>query len=290
VLHRPVGTASITVFSIGPGYSWRLVRADDASHLRGLRGVGIFKDADADQWGEDRSATTVLLCRHGETDWNLARKFQGMTDIPLNADGRAQAQVIAETLSAQSLHAIWSSPLMRAHSTGLAVKAATGVELQVDWRLRERNLGVMQGLNPTELQERFPRVIEAWKAQTPLPVEAEAEPDSEVVSRVESALFDLASAHPGKKVALILHGATIRCFLKRAVGNARITTPKNVSITTLVVGPGRSWRIVQVADSSHMPKMTDEEKRVEEQRLSKEVAAGVPSSDASLGAGLTAKL
>jgi len=117
----------------------------------------------------------------------------------------------------------------------------------------------MQGRNPTELQEHFPSVIEAWKAQTPLPPEAQAESSEEVVARIESALFDLAIAHPGRTVALILHGAAIRCFLKRAVGSARITTPKNVSLTTLAVGPGRSWRLLQASDVSHMPRPTAEE-------------------------------
>merc|ERR1712060_912009 len=122
-----------------------------------------------------------------------------MMDIPLNSDGQQQALTIAEALSKQRLHAVWSSPLLRAHSTGLAVAGAAGVGLQVDWRLRERNLGVMQGLDPKELEERYPEVLEAWKSQTPLPVSAGAEVESDVVQRVESSLFDVAHAHPGKK-------------------------------------------------------------------------------------------
>merc|ERR1719293_489432 len=92
-----------------------------------------------------------------------------------------------------------------------------------------------------------------------MPPESEAEPADSVISRIESAMYDLALAYPGKTVALILHGASIRCLLKRAVGNTRIKTPKNVSLTTMAVGPGPKWRLVQVADSSHTPKMTKDE-------------------------------
>jgi len=227
-----------------------------------LRGLGFFKDADAEEWGEDQdgaSATTVLLCRHGETDWNLDRKFQGTVDIPLNELGRKQAILISQALEHKNVSAVWTSPLKRAQQTGEVVASAIGIPLQVDDRLRERNLGVMQGRNPTELREQFPAVIDAWVKQIPLPPEATAEADHEVVSRIESAMYDLASAYPGKTVALILHGASVRCLLKRAVGGARIKTPKNVSLTTLAVGPGREWHLVKVADVSHMPKMTREE-------------------------------
>mmetsp|Transcript_72880 Transcript_72880/g.236802 ORF Transcript_72880/g.236802 Transcript_72880/m.236802 type:complete len:246 (-) Transcript_72880:194-931(-) len=225
----------------------------------GCEGWVFFKDSDSNEWGEDMAATTVLLCRHGETDWNLDRRFQGMVDMPLNSLGRKQAVMIAQSLENKSLSAVWTSPLQRARETGGIISDKIGIELQVEDRLRERNLGVMQGRNPTQLREEFPSIIDAWIAQIELPPEAQAEPASEVVERIESALFDLAAAYPGKTVALILHGASIRCLLKRAVGNARITTPKNVSMTTMVVGPGRKWRLVQVADVSHMPKPTKEE-------------------------------
>jgi len=227
--------------------------------LSGLRGLGYFKDADVNDWGEDLSSATVLLCRHGETDWNLDRKFQGTVDIPLNGLGRKQALMLSSALECKSVAAVWTSPLQRARETGEMISSRIGTPLQVDDRLRERDLGVMQGRNPTELREQFPSVIDAWVAQVPLPPEAHAESDHAVVARIEEALFDMAAAYPGKTVALVLHGASIRCLLKRAVGKTRIKTPKNVSLTTMAVGPGQRWKLLQVADSSHTPRMTKEE-------------------------------
>merc|ERR1712187_673849 len=92
----------------------------------------------------------------------------------------------------------------------------------------------------------------AWNAQSPLPSEACAESVQEVVDRIESALFDLAAAYPGKKVAVVMHGEATRCLLKRVV--AVDLTPGRVNLTTLSVGPGRTWHLVQAAgDISWIP-------------------------------------
>lgn len=269
MMMQAVGTASISELSVGPGRSWKVVRVGDERHLTGMRGMGFYRDADSSEWGEDLSATTVLLCRHGETNWNLERKFQGTLDTPLNERGQQQAHLITKALESKNIVAVYTSPLQRARATAEVISSSLKVEMQVDERLTERNLGVMQGRNPTVLWNEFPKVIEAWVEQVPLPSEAEAEPSGEVITRIENAMYDMAMGHPGKTVALILHGASIRCLLKRAVGNARITTPKNVSLTTMLVGPGKKWRVSQWADVSHMPKLTKEELKLKLQRLSK---------------------
>lgn len=194
--------------------------------------------------GAQGAATEVFFCRHGETDWNLSHKLQGLTDIPLNDAGREQAGCIAEALGPKSLAAVWTSPLLRARDTAAAIAQAVGVELKVDERLRERNLGVMEGRTGKEIEAEFPEVWEAWKALKELPPEGKAEPEPEVVARVEAALFDLAAAHPGRSVAVVAHGAVLRALCRKTFGNA--------SISTLQVGPGRSWKAVHLDDGSHL--------------------------------------
>ena len=85
--------------------------------------------------------TEILLARHGETDWNIGRRVQGHTDIPLNAAGVDQARVLAEQLAAEPLTAVFSSDLSRALDTATAVAHAHGLEVTVDPRLREKNFG-----------------------------------------------------------------------------------------------------------------------------------------------------
>jgi len=188
--------------------------------------------------------TKIFFCRHGETDWNLAHKLQGLTDIPLNNAGREQAQCIAEALKPKQLAAVWTSPLLRARDTAAAVASAVGLELRVDERLRERNLGVMEGRTGQQVEAEFPAVWAAWKALEALPPEGEAEPEAEVVQRVEAAMFDIAATYPGRTVAMVAHGAVLRCLCRKTFGNA--------SISTFSVGPGRAWRPLALDDGSHL--------------------------------------
>mmetsp|Transcript_160871 Transcript_160871/g.308989 ORF Transcript_160871/g.308989 Transcript_160871/m.308989 type:complete len:268 (+) Transcript_160871:99-902(+) len=196
------------------------------------------------RWVFNAPPTEIFLCRHGETDWNLDHKLQGHTDIPLNDAGREQAQCIAEALQSKQLAAVWASPLLRAKDTAAVVAEAAGVPLQVDERLKERNLGVMEGRTGKEIEKEYPSVWSAWNAMLEMPPESLCEPEASVIARVEAALFDLAAAYPGKSVAVVAHGAVLRCLCKQKFSNA--------SITTLSFGPDKSWQVVKLDDTSHL--------------------------------------
>jgi len=124
------------------------------------------------------------------------------------------------------------------------VWTASEVELHVDERLRERALGIMEGSCASEVTVNHPNVWEAWSTSHHLPLEANAEAEEAVVTRVEAALFEIAALHPGRTVCVIGHGEMIRCLLMRGVSSA--------SITTLGVGPGHSWRLRKVDDCGHL--------------------------------------
>ena len=93
--------------------------------------------------------TTLLLARHGETDWNRELRIQGSSDIGLNDLGRAQAHALAQELEHVELDAIYSSDLSRAQATAAAVAASHGLEVRLDARLRERSFGSWEGLTRT---------------------------------------------------------------------------------------------------------------------------------------------
>jgi probable phosphoglycerate mutase len=102
----------------------------------------------------------IFLARHGETDWNAAGRWQGHTDVPLNATGRAQALALAERLRREGIAAIASSDLARARTTAQIVARALGLELAiVDPGLREQRFGLFEGLTPSECERRHP---EEW--------------------------------------------------------------------------------------------------------------------------------
>ena len=93
--------------------------------------------------------TTILLVRHGETDWNLQRRVQGHSDTPLNDNGRAQALALADTLDDVELDAVYASDLARAFETARIVAERRGLTVTSVPGLRERNFGTWEGLTDT---------------------------------------------------------------------------------------------------------------------------------------------
>ena len=87
----------------------------------------------------------LLLARHGETDWNLEHRYQGQTDIPLNAQGRRDAHALAGRLRHSQIHAVYTSDLARARETAEIVAAAAGRPIRIDPRLREMDFATAEG-------------------------------------------------------------------------------------------------------------------------------------------------
>ena len=100
----------------------------------------------------------IVLTRHATTDWNVASRIQGLTDIPLNATGRTEATAIAPAVAAHRVTRIVSSDLARARETGAIIAAAIGVPHAIHPGLRECGFGSLEGLTPAQVAERYPTV------------------------------------------------------------------------------------------------------------------------------------
>ena len=148
--------------------------------------------------------TSLYLVRHGETDWNLQHRIQGLTDIPLNETGRAQALVTGDLLARRRWDGVYSSPLLRAFETASIIATATGQETpQTIEALVERNYGDAEGLNFGEIERRYPD-----RSGVPGQESRDA-----VVARVVPALEELAAAHPDESLIVVSHGGAIRAVL-----------------------------------------------------------------------------
>ena len=143
--------------------------------------------------------TTILLARHGETDWNREGRWQGWADPPLNATGRAQARTLAAELRATPFDAVYSSDLRRASETAEIVAAPDGVPVVLDPDLREIDIGSWSGLTRAEIGERFP------DGSRP-----DGETHEQQARRVRTAVVRIARGHPGGRVLVVGHGGTIR--------------------------------------------------------------------------------
>ena len=113
------------------------------------------------------SSTEILLIRHGETAWNIVKRLQGHTDIPLNAEGRRQAKALAFALENEKLAAIISSDLQRAVQTAGEIARLQGLPTRIDTDLRERCFGGFEGQLYSELPHMYPAEYAAWRACEP---------------------------------------------------------------------------------------------------------------------------
>ena len=106
--------------------------------------------------------TEFLLVRHGETDWNRDRRFQGHADPGLNDTGRVQALELADELAAERIDAIYASDLARARETAEIIAGRVGAPVVLDRELREIDVGEWQGLTWPEIEQRYPDGVRNW--------------------------------------------------------------------------------------------------------------------------------
>lgn len=154
--------------------------------------------------------TLIGLLRHGQTNWNIDFRLQGVTDIPLNETGIAQAKVAGAVIARQySLDQSWelilTSPLSRARDTAVMVGQAIGIDgVSVEELLLERSFGEAEGLSHEE-----------WKAKYD---DTNHVPGGETLQQLEARswilLQRLLEHHAGKRVLTVSHGALIRTLLR----------------------------------------------------------------------------
>jgi broad specificity phosphatase PhoE len=148
--------------------------------------------------------TTLLLVRHGETDWNAEGRLQGHTDRPLNDFGRRQAELLADQLSGERFDAVYASDLARARETAEIVGERLGLTVVLDPDLREKNWGSWEGLTPAERDA----------------VDYVGESTEEHRARMLGSLRRIAERHPRGRVLVVTHGGSLRRVQAAASGMA----------------------------------------------------------------------
>lgn len=166
----------------------------------------------------------LILARHGETDWNVAKKIQGVTDTDLNENGLRQARELAAAVLAGNLGitAIYSSHLKRAAQTAAYVAEALDLPYHTMEALQELNFGKWEGNSWPEVKERYPEEYGVWytnRRYTPAP---EGESYQQMLERVIPALQEIVRREKGNAL-VVIHSAEI-VALQAALHNTSFQT------------------------------------------------------------------
>ncbi|QWD68325.1 histidine phosphatase family protein [Polynucleobacter sp. VK25] len=201
--------------------------------------------------------TRFCLVRHGETDWNAARRLQGHTDIDLNARGFAQAKQMARALQKIDLQfdVLYTSDLQRAAKTAQAIEALFKTSAISNASLRERHLGALQGLTTDEAPIREPELWQSHLSRNINENLRDGESIQRFADRIQSALEQIRLQHLGKTILLVSHGGALdmmyRIASKQPLDAAKAVAVPNASLNW-ISHDGLTWTVDAWADTSHL--------------------------------------
>lgn len=196
---------------------------------------------------------SILLARHGETEWNRDGRLQGREDSPLTPRGLAQADALAAAAKSLRVRRIIASPLGRALTTARVVAEACGASLEISDALVELSFGACAGLTMAEIESRHPALRAAREAArwtTAWPEGGESYADAEARVRVWLESAGLPWSDP--PAAIVGHGASSRSIARALTGMSTdaalaIALPSGGAVR---LWPSGSWQAVELGDAT----------------------------------------
>ncbi|MGA8171240.1 MAG: histidine phosphatase family protein [Methylocystis sp.] len=173
--------------------------------------------------------TLICLARHGETNWNLERRFQGQLDIALNKKGRLQAEALCRALANTHFDHIYSSDLRRAVTTAEPHAALRGLPIHKRPELREKNDGAWHGLSHPEVEARFPAEYQHYLARRADYAAPGGESLMRFAARVRAGLTKIAEAHPGETLLIVAHAGALDIAWRMAA-HKRLDEPREYPV------------------------------------------------------------
>lgn len=203
------------------------------------------------------NASTLVIIRHGETEWNKTYRLMGSSDLPLNRTGKLQAKRVAKYLKDYPFDLIATSPLTRAQQTANAVASYhPGTPVIVVPELREREFGVLEGMEHDTVNALHPQIVfhTVWQYPNHRPEGGESVLD--VLTRAKAALTYLTEEFGGKSIAVVSHGAFIRIFLSNLLNvpheNIHGHGFGNASVSVVRYSPGNGGEAHVLNLSGHL--------------------------------------
>lgn len=199
----------------------------------------------------------LYLIRHGETEWNSIKRWQGWTDIELSEKGRNQARSLGERMKNMDIDEIYSSPLKRAYETARPAAEAKGMEIKTMDCFKEINFGEWEGMTSEEISAKYGKEFDEFlKNPEEMPFSGEGS-FKNVEKRIAKGFEKILEGKNGKSIAVVTHGGIIRIAVKYLLGIEgqwfNKTWIDNTSITLVEIH--KNYNLLRVLnDSSHINK------------------------------------
>jgi probable phosphoglycerate mutase len=202
---------------------------------------------------------TLLAIRHGETELNVAKRYQGHSDSPLTGNGRKQVSSLGRRMEKMKFDTLISSDLGRTQETAIIIAEYTGHSIKTDSRLRERNYGVLEGLTVSDIKAGHSEVLERLDANDPDYIIPDGESLRQHYQRNVAVFEELQSGISDGRVALVVHGGVLdslfRYVARLPLDQPRCFITPNASLTIITHGIFYStlrWVIETWGDTSHL--------------------------------------
>ena len=208
---------------------------------------------------EPSSPTRLLLIRHAQTEWNIQRRFQGHGDSPITEEGQEQLQRLKSRLAGVEFDVVYSSDLGRTMETS---QMLSGKQMVEEPRLRERGVGILEGLNLEQIMADHAEAFRAFRSGDKDHQIEGGESLQNALNRAWTFLEEMPEKHPGAELAAISHAGLIRLICKQILGLA-LDAPNffqipNTSLTQLIFSPkDRRWSLECLADTTHLQPVFD---------------------------------
>jgi probable phosphoglycerate mutase len=201
-------------------------------------------------------STRVILVRHGQTEWNDGSRFQGHLDSPLTQAGKLQAESIGRRIAEEEITAIHSSDLGRARHTAELIAAPANLPVQVDSRLRERSLGVFEGLSRDDIAARYPEETRRYYSRDPHYAVPGGQSTVEHFQIGLACLNEIAARHQGESIVAVTHGGLVQAMFRQVTGIGfeapRRFAIRNAAYNVFLRDEG-GWSLETWGDISHYP-------------------------------------
>ena len=199
--------------------------------------------------------TKIIAVRHGETEWNYAELQQGHLDSPLTENGINQAYGLAKGLLNRDIEIIYSSDLGRALQTAMIISNKLSLEIIKEPMLRERNLGIMQGLTKKDFEAKFPDEYKKLQSKDPDYVLPNGESARERYTRSVKCIETIANSNQGKTILVVTHGGILNGLFYKLT-DTPLSQPKkvaniNASINTFSITKN-VWHLESWGEIGHL--------------------------------------